>query len=164
MCHLWRVIEARSFGSCCFCLLVCWKECLRMPKMTFSPPMRKVSTMWRASCCARFAHHACIPLLQGSVHGGSDKSYLLECDLPPSGLSGSLNLESVSLVAHCCSMLSLPLVKEKLPQYGEKVGMRGLYRHFSVMQAGWHVVQCSSSAFFVFSGRRMLEDCTGISQ
>ena len=32
--------------------------------------------------------------------------------------------------------------------------MGGLYRHFSVMQAGWNVVRCSSGAFFI-GGRRM---------
>ena len=32
--------------------------------------------------------------------------------------------------------------------------MGGLYRHCSVMQAGWNVVECPRGACFVFVGRR----------
>ena len=31
----------------------------------------------------------------------------------------------------------------------ERVVMGGMYRHYSVIQAGWNVFQCSSSAFFL---------------
>ena len=60
-----------------------------------------------------------------------------------------------SFVARCCSVESLPPIKEGLCNSVERVVMGGLYGHYSVMQAGWNVVNCSSSACFFCGGRRM---------
>ena len=65
-----------------------------MTKMTFSLLMRRVSTVWRTSCCS-FAHPACSPLLQGFPNGEelckvaltSDMSLRFGCDLSLSGLN-----------------------------------------------------------------------------
>ena len=37
----------------------------------------------------------------------------------------------------------------------ERVVLGGMYRHYSVMQAGWNVFQCSSSACHLFRRSRM---------
>ena len=58
------------------------------------------------------------------------------------------------LLPTVASFFCLPSIKDALQQYGEGVVMGGMCRHYSVMQAGWNVFQCSSSAFF-FQG----EEC-----
>ena len=75
-----------------------------MTKMTFSPPVRKVSTSWRASCCALlrilravrsrevFLHEEELCKVALTCH------FSLGCDLSLLGLSGSLSLR-VELVA-----------------------------------------------------------------
>ena len=60
--------------------------------MTFSSPRAKLSTLCKASCCARFA--SCLQSALESIltrrrtwKGGAGMSLLLGCDLPLSGLN-----------------------------------------------------------------------------
>ena len=79
--------------------------------MTFSPPIRKESKLWRASCCASFRFPACSRLLQGFLpeeelcYGGVAMSRLFRCDLSLWGLGGGLSLQ-LSLWHSAASFLS----------------------------------------------------------
>ena len=103
-----------------------------MTKMTFSPPMRKVSSMWRTSCCALLRIPRAVRSCKfSSTKKSSDMSLRLGCDLSPSGLSGGLSLELSSLHSAASSLTMKP---------------SGLRRQYEVVSFGFSLDLWSVSA------------------
>ena len=61
-----RIVKSEAFGSfSSFSMMEVMSSGMRT---TCSPLMRKVSTMWRTTCCACFRIMLAVPLLQGVVY------------------------------------------------------------------------------------------------